>query len=116
MEKHKPNLILSLSLQVAVIVSLVIMAIGLVVGVDPLTILMRSAVGIVAFAVLGWAASMALDLTEKEELPIEARTKLPYGKAHPAAMAGDFPAERKANISNAKVENEEEPVPATESK
>jgi uncharacterized membrane protein YqjE len=68
--------IINLALRLAAIVCLGVLAVGLILGVEPLTALMRSTVAFVAFVVLGRAVAAVWDvappLSEGPETTLEA--------------------------------------------
>jgi hypothetical protein len=59
--------IFDLALRFAAIVCLATLALGLFLGVDPITALMRSGVAFVVFLLLGWAVSALWDVAVPDE-------------------------------------------------
>lgn len=57
-EHYQADWIFNFALRLAVIVGLGTLAIGLIMGADPLVALMRSSVAFVAFIIFGWTASL----------------------------------------------------------
>lgn len=57
-EHYQSDWIFNFALRLAVMVGLGTLAIGLVMGADPLVALMRSSVAFVSFIIFGWTASL----------------------------------------------------------
>lgn len=73
MTKRQPEWILNLSLQLALVVGLGMFVLGLSVGVAPLTVLWRSGLVFVVFALLGGVTSFIWQMPEPpEEIAVEA--------------------------------------------
>jgi hypothetical protein len=60
--------VFNLALRLAILVCLGTLIVGLVVGVGPLTALMRSGIAFLAFVVLGWVSSVLFDVAPPEEV------------------------------------------------
>ena len=71
MTNHQMDWLFNLSLRLAVIICLSTLAVGLMMGIDPLTALFRSSIAFISFAALGWAASMMWNVPETQEVSVE---------------------------------------------
>jgi len=69
MKRYASDWVFNLILRLAVIVFLGTLALGLIVGVGPLTTLLRSGTAFAAFVVLGWATSLVWAETQAQEDP-----------------------------------------------
>lgn len=69
MTRYEPAWIYNFVLKIAVAIFLGTLAIGLAVGVAPLTALMRSGAGFGVFAMLAWAAAVTWDMPKPPEPP-----------------------------------------------
>ncbi len=65
MDGYESDWMFNLVLRLAVIICLGTLVLGLMVGVGPLTALLRSGIAFVAFVLLGWAASLVWVETEE---------------------------------------------------
>lgn len=84
MSKYQPNWIFNLTLQIAVVVCLGILALALVMDVTPLTALWRSSLAFVTFVLLGRAISLIWQVPEPVEVPVEAQTEMTDDTSQPA--------------------------------
>jgi|GEM_PF-5886026 len=71
MERYEPIWIFNFILKIATAIFLGTLALGLAVGVAPLTALMRSGAGFGVFALLAWGAAVTWELPQKKEEPQE---------------------------------------------
>jgi hypothetical protein len=85
MKNYQSDWVLNLVLKLAVAVFLSTLALGLLVGVNPLTALLRSGTAFMAFAILGWATSLAWTVPELEEVPVQSEEALADQEQQPAA-------------------------------
>ena len=69
--KQQAHFVFDITLRIALIIALVMLVLGLVEGVDPLIAVFRSIVAFMAFAGLGWAASLIIGNPEAKEAIIE---------------------------------------------
>lgn len=75
MSKYEPNWVFNLTLQIAVVVCLGILATALAMNVAPLTALWRSSLAFVTFVLLGRAISLIWQVPEPVEVPVEVETQ-----------------------------------------
>ena len=59
--------VFNMALRLAILVCLGTLIVGLMIGVGPLTALLRSGVAFLAFVVLGWVSSVLFDVAPPEE-------------------------------------------------
>lgn len=71
MTNYYADWIFNFALRLAAIVCLSTLALGLIMGVDPLTALFRSGVAFFSFLVLGWAASLLWQMPETRQVEVE---------------------------------------------
>lgn len=67
MTNYQSNWIFNIILKFAVIICLSVLALSLIIGIGPLTALLRSSVAFMTFAFLGWATSLVWDMSLVEE-------------------------------------------------
>lgn len=67
MTNYQSNWVFNLILKFAVIICLSVLALSLIIGIGPLTALLRSSVAFATFAFLGWATSLIWDIPLTEE-------------------------------------------------
>lgn len=75
-------------LRLGVVVALSALALGLILGVGPLTALLRSGTAFLAFAMLGWASARLWEVPALEAQPVEAAAR-----PEAEAAAGSQPAD-----------------------
>jgi hypothetical protein len=85
MTRYEPAWVFNLVLKMAVVVFLSTLAIGLAVGVSPLTALLRSGAAFGVFAMLAWAASLAWAVPEMEHAPVPVEGDAPEANGDDAA-------------------------------
>jgi hypothetical protein len=71
MANHQVEWIYNLLLRLAVVVFLGTLALGLILGVAPLTASLRSGVAFITFAILAWAAAHLWKVPTPEETPAD---------------------------------------------
>jgi hypothetical protein len=71
MTNNQSDWVFNFVLWLAVIVFLSTLALGLIVGVGPLTALLRSGIAFFSFALLGWAVSLVWAIPAPEEVTVK---------------------------------------------
>ena len=98
MTHYQSDWVFNLVLKLAVIVFLSTLALGLLVGVNPLTALLRSGTAFMSFAVLGWATSLAWSVPELEEVPVPVEE--PQTEEHQQPTAPKPPMSNEVSIAD----------------
>jgi hypothetical protein len=82
---YQSNWVFDLVLRLAVVVCLGTLALGLAIGIGPLTASLRSGVAFFAFVALGWAVARVCDAPNREDTQVEAQDDVADSGQPPAA-------------------------------
>lgn len=114
MIQYHPDWIFNISLKLAVTICLGTLAIGLYVGVAPITAILRSGAAFTVFATLGWAAALMWQVPETEQ-EAEEDAALDGDDAGQEGNSDELPENRQqSTISQPVSTAEETPIPVLE--
>lgn len=114
MTNYQPDWIFNIALKLAVAICLGTLAMGLFVGVAPLTAVFRSGAAFTVFASIGWAAAMMWQVPEAEEETEDTESDPDSeedGAGQGSTLAEDGPL---PNITPSTPAAEESPIPVLE--
>lgn len=114
MTQYHPDWIFNISLKLAVTICLGTLAMGLYMGVAPITAVLRSGAAFTVFATLGWAAALMWQVPEAEQESGE-DAELDGDDAGQEGDSDELPENRQqSNVSQPASTAEETPIPVLE--